>query len=188
MHRDDGVQPSHAAFGNEHAAHRRNHPLQGLAKRRSDRDAAEQAMLACIARQNRLIDRILTVCDTTDGTADAGAIIDVKTVKFRDRPLLDQIGGIEIAFKDDLGLRRHLEIHRLAFHQLQRLAEEATDIVIFVVAETKIELRAEQHSRVIADGDCDLELVAACTRLFSENVEMMVLGNAGHHPSPALQP
>ena len=73
------------------------------------------------------------------------------------RSLGAELVEIHVAFEHDLRMRRHFEIHRLALHQLHRLApQEAGDDVLLNLRRRGHD-RGERRCRIGPDRNCDLQ-------------------------------
>ena len=155
-----------------------------------NRDAADQHMLGMVARLDRLIDRIATPGHSLEGDHLALAIGLIEPVEFRDRPLLDELAGIEGAFQHDLAMGGHPERAGPAAHHLDGLAQQSAGDLQLVIAQSQIKRGRRQHGRVIADGDGDGQGLPPAGRGPGELGQMMVGGDAdeGAIAAQGLQP
>ena len=109
------------------------------------------------AGKHCLVNRVGALRHACDVDGDAGSIGHVKSGKFGNRALLDQLIRSQHTLQHDLRFGRHFEIDRFAFQKAHRLAQKTAGDGKLVIAKIHIHLRGEQHGGMIADGDCDLE-------------------------------
>ena len=182
------MQPAHAALGDRDVPYRRHGSRQLVAQRRPDGDGAQQAMLGCEPRQDRLEDGVLAAGHAAYLARDARPVADVEPRELRHRALLDRLVRTQHALEHDLGLGGNRERHRPARDQLHGLALQRARDLELVAAQIDIHLRGQQHRGMVADRDRELQRLAPRLRLPREDVEVMVGGDPRHHPVAAFQP
>ena len=108
--RDHGVQTAGAADADRDLANRRHRVADGAQQPGRDGDAAEQAMLGMVARQDDLKDRVAAARQPRERRDDAGPVIFIHAVELADRPFHERLAGIERAFQHAFAMRRHQQI------------------------------------------------------------------------------
>src|SRR6202034_3644572 len=98
--------------------------------------------------QDDLKHRVTPSRQMRKGRHDAGAVVLIKTVKFADRPFLDQFAGVECAFKHAFAMGWNQQIGSQAADDLERLAKEGAGDFQFVVTQSEIEARCDQYRRM----------------------------------------
>src|SRR6266403_1027180 len=135
VERDHCMKPAGAAHADSNLPQRRYADAYHPCETGRDRDAAEQAMLAVIARHDDLKERVTPPRLMRERGNHAGAIGLVHAVKLADRPLLHGLGGIKRAFEHALAMRGHEQIGLNASRDLKRFAEERARDRQLIVAE-----------------------------------------------------
>src|ERR1035437_9072955 len=186
MHRDNAMQPTQTSFGDHHALYRWNDALQGLTHRRSDCDGTEQTMFRGKTRQYRLIDRVVAMRHTTNFRPNSRPIVDVETMKFGYRPLLDKIVGMKCSFQNNLCMGGNFKVDSLTFNELDGLTYKTADNIKFVVTESHVHLRAEQDCRMIANDRGDLERKTGRFCFLREDGQVVIFCDPRHQPSSSL--
>ena len=175
---DHGMEPAGAAEADGDAMQAGDTAAEMAGEAGRNRDAADQHMLGMVARLDRLIDRIATPGHSLEGDHLALAIGLVEPVEFRDRPLLDELAGVEGAFQHDLAMSRHRKRAGPTAHHLDGLAQQGACDLQLVIAQSQIKRGRRQHRRVIADGDGDGQGLPPASRRPGELGQMMVWRDA----------
>ena len=172
------MQTAGTAHTHSNLAHRRHAGARRPRQAGSNRDAAKKTMFRVIAGKHDLKQRVMPPRQTLESRRDAGAVVLIETVKLADRPFFNVLAGIEGAFEHAFAMRRHQEIGADAANDVERFAKERARNFQFVIAQAEIETGGDQHRRVIADADGDIEGFAARMRLPRQHGKVMVRRDA----------
>ena len=148
---------------------RRQVDVDNLRRRESDQrqeNALDGKPHPCIlhrrlAYDGRGIDRILAMCDAGDMEDRIVVGKRVETSVIAEGPFGAQLAELDIALQNNLRMGGHLEIHRLALHQLhRRLPQESRDDVLLDLGR-RGHNRGEGRRRISADGYRHFHTLAA---------------------------